>query len=92
MTDSTPAIERVAEIFEAFNVPHGDSEQSARDAIRATLVVDEIATIIDESLMGYAPGTYDQVRTGTWDAWNDSIDTHTIATEIVARLLGEQPT
>lgn len=63
-----------------------------RKMFAAGLDVDEIATIIDESLMGYAPGTYDQVRTGTWDAWNDSIDTHTIATEIVARLLGEQPT
>ncbi len=60
--------------------------------VRQALAVNTIATIIDESLMGYAPGTYDQVRSGTWNARDDEIDTHTIATEIVARLLGEQPT
>lgn len=60
--------------------------------MRAALAVNTIATIIDESLMGYAPGTYDNVRPGTWNAGDDEIDTHTIATEIVARLLGEQPT
>lgn len=60
--------------------------------MRQALAVDAIATIIDESLMGYAPGTYNNVRTGTWNARDDEIDTHTIATEIVARLLGEQPT
>lgn len=60
--------------------------------IRAALAVDTIATIIDESLMGYAPGTHENVRNGTWNAFDDEIDTHTIATEIVARLLGEQPT
>lgn len=60
--------------------------------VRQALAVDTIATIINESLMGYAPGTYDNVRPGTWNARDDEIDTYTIATEIVARLLGEQPT
>lgn len=60
--------------------------------IRAALAPGNLSAIITESLMGYAPGTYDNVRSGTWNAFDDEIDTEGIATEIVARLLGEQPT
>lgn len=56
------------------------------------LAVNTIATIIDESLMGYAPGTYDQIGTGTWNARDDEIDTDGIARELRRRLLGEEHT
>lgn len=54
------------------------------------LAVDVVSVIIHESLMGYAPGTTDQVRSGTWNARDDEIDTDTIARELRTRLLGEQ--
>lgn len=60
--------------------------------VRAAFDPGNLSAIITESLMGYAPGTYDNVRNGTWNARDDEIDTDAIATEIVARLLGEQPT
>lgn len=56
------------------------------------LAVDVVSAIITESLMGYAPGTYDNVRNGTWNAFDDEIDTEGIARELRARLLGEEHT
>lgn len=52
--------------------------------------VDQVSTIIYESLMGYAPGTTEQVRPGTWNAFDDEIDTVGIARELRDRLLGPQ--
>lgn len=71
-----------------------DGEEAVRRATVAALAdfldVDQISTIINESLMGYAPGTTDNVRNGTWNAFDDEIDTDGIARELRARLLGEQ--
>jgi hypothetical protein len=64
----------------------------ARAGLEEALNVDEISTIINESLMGYAPGTTDNVRNGTWNARDDEIDTPAIARELRARLLGEEHT
>lgn len=60
--------------------------------VRAALDPANLSDLITESLMGYAPGTYDQVGSGTWNARDDEIDTEQLARDIVARLLGEQPT
>lgn len=60
--------------------------------VSEALTVNTIATIIDESLMGYAPGTYEQVSSGAWNARDDEIDTATIARDLRARLLGEEHT
>lgn len=49
----------------------------------------KISTIINESLMGYAPGTVEQVRQGTWNAVDDEIDTDAIARELYTRLVME---
>lgn len=49
----------------------------------------KISTIINESLMGYAPGTVEQVRQGTWNAFDDEIDTDAIARELYTRLVVE---
>lgn len=54
--------------------------------------VGNLSVAITESLMGYAPGTYENVSNGTWNAVDDEIDTDQLARDIVARLLGEQPT
>lgn len=51
--------------------------------------IDKISTIINESLMGYAPGTVEQVRQGTWNAVDDEIDTDAIARELYTRLVME---
>lgn len=58
----------------------------------AALDPGNLSVMITESLMGYAPGTYDQVRSGTWNARDDEIDTDAIARDLRARLLGEQST
>lgn len=63
---------------------------SLRRVLADFLDADEIAAIIHESLMGYAPSTTDQVCNGTWNAVDDEIDTDAIARELRARLLGEQ--
>lgn len=71
-----------------------DSEAAVHLAMVAALAdfldVDQISTIINESLMGYAPGTTDNVGNGAWNARDDEIDTDRIARELRARLLGEQ--
>lgn len=56
------------------------------------LAVDTLSAIINESLMGYAPGTTNGVTSGTWNARDDEIDTDGIARELRARLLGEEHT
>ena len=70
-----------------------DGEEAVRRATLAALAdfldADQISTIINESLMGYAPGTTDNVRNGTWNAFDDEIDTDAIARYLRARLLGE---
>lgn len=69
-----------------------DMGDAVHAQIRMALDPGNLSVTITESLMGYAPGTYEQVGSGTWNARDDEINTDQLARDIVARLLGEQPT
>lgn len=53
-------------------------------AMPALPPVDDLARVINEALMGYAPGTFDGVENGAWNAVDDEIDAHKIAARIHA--------
>lgn len=87
--ETTPAVERAAQaIGDVTNTSGVLWVDEAAVALAAALDVEEMAKVINEALMGYAPGTFDGVENGAWNARDDEIDVAKVAARLRAALLG----
>lgn len=81
-------------LHQAQRADHAEDVLQARDrelaALKAALRGDDLDRLIEEALLGYAPGTKDPVHGGAWNARDDEIDIPAISARIRQGLLGGQ--